>query len=100
MSLLLLAFLAFLPILVAGIMLVGFRIPAKIAMPVVLGVTVVISWLVWDFSLLNIAASSIQGLFITFDILWIIFGAILLLVAAFNLIGDGLRDLLDPRLKR
>lgn len=26
--------------------------------------------------------------------------AILLLVAAFNLIGDGLRDLLDPRLKR
>ena len=27
-------------------------------------------------------------------------GAILLLVAAFNLVGDGLRDLLDPRLKR
>ncbi|MBX3050313.1 MAG: ABC transporter permease [Caldilineaceae bacterium] len=27
-------------------------------------------------------------------------GAILLLVAAFNLIGDGLRDLLDPRLRK
>lgn len=27
-------------------------------------------------------------------------GAILLLVAAFNLVGDGLRDILDPRLRR
>jgi peptide/nickel transport system permease protein len=27
-------------------------------------------------------------------------GAILLLVAAFNLVGDGLRDVLDPRLRR
>jgi ABC-type dipeptide/oligopeptide/nickel transport system permease subunit len=25
---------------------------------------------------------------------------ILLLVAAFNLVGDGLRDILDPRLRR
>ncbi|MDR8391069.1 L-lactate permease [Aliifodinibius sp. S!AR15-10] len=79
MSLLTLAFLAFLPILVAGILLIGFRIAAKIAMPLVLAVTVVISYFVWDFSALNIVASSIQGLFITFDILWIIFGAILLL---------------------
>lgn len=79
MSLLTLAFLAFLPILVAGVLLIGFRIAAKIAMPVVLVVTMVISYFVWDFSALNIMASSIQGLFITFDILWIIFGAILLL---------------------
>lgn len=79
MSLITLAFLAFLPILLAGILLVGFRVAAKIAMPVVLAVTIIIAYVVWDFSALNIAASSIQGLFITFDILWIIFGAILLL---------------------
>jgi len=79
MSLLALAFLAFLPILVAGILLVGFRVAAKVAMPVVLVITILISHFIWEFSLLNILASSIQGLFITFDILWIIFGAILLL---------------------
>lgn len=79
MSLITLAFLAFLPILLAGVLLIGFRIAAKIAMPVVLLVTMVIAYSVWDFSVLNIVASSIQGLFITFDILWIIFGAILLL---------------------
>jgi lactate permease len=79
MSLTGLAFLSFFPILLAGILLVLFRISAKIAMPVVLLVTIIISHWVWEFSLLNIIASSIQGLFITADILYIIFGAILLL---------------------
>jgi len=74
-----LAFLSFFPILLAGILLVGFRISAKIAMPAVFLVTVVISHFFWEFSFLNIIASTIQGLFITFDILYIIFGAILLL---------------------
>ncbi|WP_372635785.1 L-lactate permease [Fodinibius sp.] len=79
MSLPLLALLAFLPILLAGILLVGLRWPAKIAMPVVLAITIVIAFFVWDFSALHIIASTIEGLFITFDILYIIFGAILLL---------------------
>lgn len=79
MSLSALALFAFLPILIAGVFLIGFRIAAKITMPFVLAVTIVIAYLVWDFSVLNILASWIQGLFITFDILWIIFGAILLL---------------------
>ncbi|MEX2436067.1 MAG: L-lactate permease [Balneolaceae bacterium] len=79
MSLSILAFIAFLPIVLAGVLLVGFRIAAKVAMPVVLAVTIIISYIIWDFSILNILASSIEGLFITIDILWIIFGAILLL---------------------
>lgn len=79
MALSALAFLAFLPIVLAGVLLVGFRIAAKIAMPVVLAVTIIISYVTWGFSPLNILASSVEGLFITFDILWIIFGAILLL---------------------
>jgi lactate permease len=79
MSLSILAFFAFLPIVLAGVLLVGFRIAAKVAMPVVLAVTIIISYIIWDFSILNILASSIEGLFITIDILWIIFGAILLL---------------------
>ena len=79
MSSALLAFFALIPILVAAIMLVGFRIPAKYTMPLVLLITIIEAVTIWDLSWLQIAASSIQGLFITADILFIIFGAILLL---------------------
>jgi lactate permease len=74
-----LALLAFAPILVAALLLVVFRLPAKKAMPLAFVITVVIAYFAWDISLINIFASSIQGLFITFDILLIIFGAIVLL---------------------
>ena len=74
-----LAVLAILPIVVAAIFLVGFRWPARRAMPVVYGLTALLALLMWQMSLTRIIASTIQGFFITFDILWIIFGAILLL---------------------
>jgi lactate permease len=79
MSLSLLSFLALLPILVVAVLLVGFRIPARIAMPLGFLLTALVAFLAWDFPLISILASSIQGLFITFDILYIIFGAITLL---------------------
>ena len=79
MNLALLSFLALLPILVAAVMLVAFRLSARVAMPVGFLLTAVIAFLVWDFSITHVIASWIQGLFITFDILYIIFGAILLL---------------------
>ncbi len=73
------ALLAVLPILIAAVLLVAFRIAARVAMPIVLLSTVAIGYFAWHLSWSVIAASAIQGLFITFDILWIIFGAILLL---------------------
>lgn len=79
MSLSILAFIAFIPILAAAVLLVGFRFPAKRAMPLVYIITIIIAFFVWDISASHIIASSIQGLFITFDILIIIFGAIVLL---------------------
>lgn len=79
MSLSLLSFLALLPILVVAILLVGFRLPAKTSMPIGFLLTAAVAFFAWDFSFASILASSIQGLFITFDILYIIFGAILLL---------------------
>lgn len=79
MSQTLLFFLAVFPILVASVMLVGFRIPAKITMPVTFVLTSILAFAFWGMSLLTILASSIQSLFITFDILYIVFGAILLL---------------------
>ena len=79
MTLSTLALLAILPILVAAIMLVGFRMPAKVAMPVALLLTAIISFNVWKLSAVTLLATFIQSLFITFDILYIIFAAILLL---------------------
>jgi len=73
------AFLAVSPILLAGILLVGFRVAAKKAMPLVYVATVAVAVAAWQMDWVRVAASSIQGMFITFDILWIIFGAILLL---------------------
>jgi lactate permease len=79
MTLTLQASVALAPILLAAVLLVGFRIPAKWAMPAVYATAVVLAWSVWRVEARHIAASTIQGLFITFDILFIIFGAILLL---------------------
>jgi len=98
MSSALLAFFALVPILVAAILLVGFRVPAKYAMPLVLLITILEAVTLWDLSWLQIAASSIQGLFITADILFIIFGAILLLnvlkhSGAIGVIRNGFTDI-------
>lgn len=74
-----LALLAFAPILVAGVLLVGFRMPAKYAMPAVFVLTCVIAMGAWGVSFNRVAASTLQGLILTAGLLWIIFGAILLL---------------------
>jgi lactate permease len=73
------ALVAIAPILLAAVLLVGFRVPAKWAMPLVYVAAVLLALAVWRMDLRHVAASSVQGLFITFDILLIIFGAILLL---------------------
>ncbi|MNZ48674.1 L-lactate permease [compost metagenome] len=74
-----LALLAFSPILLAAILLVGLRWPAKRAMPLVYLLTAGIGLYVWEMSLNRVLASTVQGLIITIGVLWIIFGAILLL---------------------
>jgi lactate permease len=79
MSLGVLALLAVAPILVAAVLLVGLRLPARLAMPAVYGVAAVIALAAWQVPFMRVLGSTIQGLFITFDILLIIFGAILLL---------------------
>ncbi len=73
------ALIAVSPILIAAILLIGLRWPARIAMPVVTFVAVVEALTFWSMSFSRVIASVIQGLLITFDLLVIIFGAILLL---------------------
>ncbi|MFC2990542.1 L-lactate permease [Halomonas tibetensis] len=75
----LLALLAFTPLVLAGVLLIGLRMPAKTAMPVVYVVTALIALFAWDMSFNRVLASTLQGLILTIAILWIIFGAILLL---------------------
>lgn len=96
------AILAATPILLAAIMLIGFRIPARVAMPATYAAAVVIALSAWKVSLTTIAASTIQGLFITFNILFIIFGAMLLLntlkhSGAINIIRTGFSNLNSDR---
>ncbi|WP_277373921.1 L-lactate permease [Pseudomonas sp. AA-38] len=74
-----LALLAFSPILLAAILLIGLRWPAKRAMPLVYLVTAAVGLFAWDMTLNRVLASTLQGLLITLGLLWIIFGAILLL---------------------
>nr|HQU63512.1 L-lactate permease [Nitrosomonas sp.] len=72
-------FLAFLPLLLAALLLAGFNWPARRAMPLVFAMTTVIALYVWQMPFNRVLASILQGLILTGAILWIIFGAILLL---------------------
>lgn len=70
---------AALPILTVFVLLLGARMPAGRAMPIAYLVTVAIALWIWRVPLAWVAASSIQGLFIALEILYIVFGAVLLL---------------------
>ncbi len=67
------------PILTVFFFLVILRWPAKKAMPLALVVATVLSFFVWKVSGAVIAASIIQGVAICIAILWIVFGALLML---------------------
>ncbi|MEM8829236.1 MAG: L-lactate permease [Cyanobacteria bacterium P01_G01_bin.19] len=71
--------LAIAPILTVFLLLVIAKLPASRAMPVTYVVTVAIAFIAWRVPATVIAASTIQGLVMAAEILYIIFGAILLL---------------------
>lgn len=74
-----LSFLALLPLLLVGVLLAGFRWPARRAMPVGYLAAVIIAVTVWKMSLTGVAAATIEGLVVAGTMLYIIFGALLLL---------------------
>lgn len=73
------AFLAFTPILVVFILLVLMRWPAKHAMPVAWLYTGLMGIFVWQMDVTRVLASTLQGVFIAATVLYIVFGAILML---------------------
>ncbi|MDN3616088.1 L-lactate permease [Vibrio gallaecicus] len=102
MSETLLALLAFSPIVIAAILLVGLNWPAKKAMPVAFALTVGIALTVWDMSGTRVLASIFQGFGITVSVLWIVFGAIFLLntlkhTGAITTIRNGFTDISADR---
>lgn len=74
-----LALLALAPILVVGVLLAGFRWPARYAMPVGYVIAVAVALLVWQMDFTAVIAASIEGLITAGTLLYIVFGALLLL---------------------
>ena len=74
-----LSLLALAPIMVVGVLLVGLRWPAKYAMPVGFVGAALVGAFAWGMPGVTILAASIEGLIIALGLLFIIFGALLLL---------------------
>lgn len=73
------ALLALTPIALSGVLLVGLGWSAKKAMPLVYVVTALIALTAWGVSFNRVLAATLEGIIITVQVLWIIFGALLLL---------------------
>ncbi len=97
-----LAALSFLPIAVVAVFLVGLRWPASRAMPLSYAVAAGLALFVWKVPGVKVAAASINGLVVTATLLYIIFGAILLLntlqeSGAMKTIRQGFTDITPDR---
>ncbi|WP_144461008.1 L-lactate permease [Siminovitchia fortis] len=98
----LLAFLSLLPIIAVGVFLVGLRWPASRAMPISYVLAVVLALFVWKVPGLNVTAATINGVIVAITLLYIIFGAILLLntlqeSGGMRTIRQGFTDISEDR---
>ncbi|MFC4544279.1 L-lactate permease [Halosolutus amylolyticus] len=90
------------PLVLAGVLLVGLLWPATRAMPVAYVVAVLVGWAVWDMPGAYLFAASTKGVLTAIQILWIVFGALLLLytlmqAGAFDRINRGFATISDDR---
>ena len=97
-----LAVLSLLPIATVAVFLVMLRWPASRAMPLTYAVAAALALFVWQVPGLQVAAASINGLVIALTLLYIIFGAILLLntlraSGAISVIRRGFTDVSRDR---
>ncbi len=70
---------ALLPVMAVMFALVVLRWPATRAMPAAYALTAAFALFLWDVAPVHVAAASLRGVIIAASLLWIIFGAILLL---------------------
>jgi lactate permease len=97
-----LSILSLLPIITVAVFLVGLRWPASRAMPLSYGVAIVLALAVWQVPAVQVVAASINGLVVALTVLYIIFGAILLLNTlqeggALKTIRQGFTDITPDR---
>ncbi|MFT4555539.1 MAG: lactate permease [Planctomycetaceae bacterium] len=97
-----LPFLATLPIVVVGLFLVVLRWPASRAMPLSYLTAIVLAVFVWKVPAVQVAVASVHGLILAASLLYIIFGAILLLntlqeSGAIRAIRKGFTDISPDR---
>ena len=102
MSTSILAILSLLPIISVAIFLVILRWPASKAMPIAYIVAAALAFFVWQLPIPKILAASVNGLIIAGTLIYIIFGAILLLntlqqSGAMNTIRQGFSDITPDR---
>lgn len=74
-----LAALSLLPIIAVGIFLVILRWPASRAMPLAYAITLGLALAVWRVPPVQVAAASLKGVIVAVELLYIVFGAVLLL---------------------
>ncbi|WP_096435675.1 L-lactate permease [Alteribacter populi] len=70
---------ALIPIFTVLLFLVIFRWPAKRAMPIAFIVTVILALFIWEVPLNHVAAASTKGVVTALEVLFIVFGAVLML---------------------
>ncbi len=97
-----LAGLSLLPIASVALFLVILRWPASIAMPITYLVAIVLALFCWQVPALQVAAASVRGLLIAVELLYIVFGAILMLNTleasrALHCIRQSLREISSDR---
>ena len=97
-----LSVLSLLPIITVAVFLVALRWPASRAMPLSYAVAIVLALAVWQVPLIQVVAASINGLIVALTLLYIIFGAILLLnplqeSGAIKTIRQGFTDISPDR---
>ena len=71
--------LSFLPIIIILVMMIGFKKSSKISLSTALFLAVLIALFFWKMNIINVAAYVLFGFLKAFDILVIVFGAILIL---------------------
>ena len=97
-----LSVLSLLPIITVAVFLVILRWPASRAMPLSLATAILLALGVWQVPVVQVLAASINGVIVALTLLYIIFGAILLLntlqeSGALRTIRQGFTDITPDR---
>lgn len=73
------AILAFLPILLSVILMTAFSKPAKIVLPIAFLLSALLAFFVWKMNFITIIAATIFGVLSSVEVMFVIFGAILIM---------------------